>query len=88
MQLKMRIKEKEQKGILLMTGISMAGRDLPIYYVAGLALFFDLFQPVSPTYTPFAEDRRWSQMRSSTCPCRLLSPQTNCPEKLIFIAEN
>jgi hypothetical protein len=40
-QLKMRNSEKEQKGILLMTGISMAGRDLQINYVVGLALFFD-----------------------------------------------
>jgi hypothetical protein len=39
----MRNRGKEQKGILLMTAIFRAGRDLQINYAAGLALFFDLF---------------------------------------------
>jgi hypothetical protein len=39
----MRNIEKGQNGILLMTSIFRAGRDLQINYVAGLAPFFDLF---------------------------------------------
>jgi len=35
--------QPKQKGILLMTAFFKAGGDLQIYYVAGLALFFDLF---------------------------------------------
>jgi len=39
----MRNRETEQKDILLMTAFFKAGGDLQIYYVVGLALFFDLF---------------------------------------------
>jgi hypothetical protein len=70
-----------------MTAVFRPGGDPQICYVAGLALFCDLFPTSQPGLKPSVKEGDGVKRVHPLARARLLSPQTNCPEKLIFRAE-